>query len=440
MLTPEELQFLKNRLSQEPLDLSGSSSGDEPGYFERVGKEYMGAAENIISDIKRPAESAAQGASPLEVARQVGETGLRTAGNVAGAVFAPITEAIAPVIKPVIEKIMDNPGVKADAQKIVDWANKNPETAKDLGAVFNIITAAIAAKVVPKVGGVAAGATGGAAESTGGFLKSAGKKLYGISIPMEQSTARAVQAYQAAKPTLFQRIAGYFSGAEKSTLKSPVTEAETAARMGLSGTEWQLGVQAKRAAAGLWDDTIRPALIAAKDKIDIKQFFVDLRDRIISETPDLSRRKLLLKSLESFQKDFKNVSNISLSKLQDYKSGWAKFIPEKVYQGKPIAGALNEVRNMAAQEARSIIYSKLGESVKQAYFDYGNLQSILEAGLKSVDPLRSKSAFRQAWEFVLDKTVTPISTYSGKVLYKTGEGLEFIGKSGAAKVRDIIGS
>jgi hypothetical protein len=39
----------------------------------------------------------------------------------------------------------------------------------------------------------------------------------------------------------------------------------------------------------------------------------------------------------------------------------------------------------------------------------------------------------------MDKAVTPVATVVGKILYKTGEGLEFIGESGAKKVGDIVG-
>jgi hypothetical protein len=99
---------------------------------------------------------------------------------------------------------------------------------------------------------------------------------------------------------------------------------------------------------------------------------------------------------------------------------------------------LNEVRALAAQKARQLIYQKLGAGVRQAYIDYGNLKSIEEAGIKSVDALRSKGVTKQVWEMVMDKAVTPIATAAGKVLYKTGEGLELVGQSGAKKVRDII--
>ena len=398
----------------------------------------MKGAEDITEAVKRPAESMAAGASDLEVAKQIGEAGLRTAGATAGAILAPITEALSPVIKPLIEQVIKIPGVKENIQKVVEWAEQNPNAAKDLGSVLNIVAVKgvkLAEPVVKEA--IGAGIKTGA-ETTGGILKSAGKKLYSVAVPMEQSTARAIQAYQATKPTLIERISGLFSKNIKETIPAPITEATTAARVGLAGTEWQLGVQAKRIASELWNKTIAPALSASKSPNDMRAFFSDLRDRIIAETPDLSRRKLLLKAWESMKRDYGKVNFVSDAKLQDYKSGWAKFVPEKVYQGKPIAGALNEVRNMAAQEARAIIYKKLGEGIKQAYIDYGNLQSIIEAGIKSVDPLRSKSAFRQAWEFILDKTVTPIATYGGKVLYRTGEGFEFIGGTGIKKVGDLL--
>jgi hypothetical protein len=38
----------------------------------------------------------------------------------------------------------------------------------------------------------------------------------------------------------------------------------------------------------------------------------------------------------------------------------------------------------------------------------------------------------------MDKAVTPVATVAGKILYKTGSGLEFLGDKGAKKVGDII--
>jgi hypothetical protein len=171
----------------------------------------------------------------------------------------------------------------------------------------------------------------------------------------------------------------------------------------------------------------------------MKTFFSNLRQRIISETPQLNRRNSLIEALDAMMEDYKKVSNVSYTKLQDYKSGWARQVPERVYKGKPIAGALNEVRNMAAQDARSMIYDALGGDIKQAYIDYGNLKSIEEAGIKSVDALRSKGVTKQVWEFIVDKAVTPVFSGGGKVVYKTADGLEFIGdKMGYKTVGDLL--
>lgn len=62
----------------------------------------------------------------------------------------------------------------------------------------------------------------------------------------------------------------------------------------------------------------------------------------------------------------------------------------------------------------------------------------MKAGVKSIADPAKRSLSRNVWEFVMDKTITPVATFGGKVLYRTGEGLEFIGKKGASKVKDAI--
>ena len=62
----------------------------------------------------------------------------------------------------------------------------------------------------------------------------------------------------------------------------------------------------------------------------------------------------------------------------------------------------------------------------------------MKAGIKSVSDPAKKSLTRNVWEFVMDQAVTPVATGVGKVLYRTGEGLEFVGKRGAKKVRDVV--
>jgi hypothetical protein len=272
------------------------------------------------------------------------------------------------------------------------------------------------------------------------ILKSAGEKVTGLTITASDATKKALQTYQASKPTLIKRVENMLTGNKtaESILSKPITEAETVARRLDPGTEWGLGVNAKRISKEIWEKEISPKLSMFKDKINIKTFFDEVRKDIISENADLARRNQLLKALSSMQDDFKNVSNISIKKLQEYKEGWAKFIPNKAYKGEEIAGALNDVRNSMAQKARETIYEKLGPAIKQAYIDYGNLKTIAKEGLESSKSVDQLSFTRKAWETILDGVITPVSTFGGKVLYKTGQGLEFVGNKGAKIVRDIL--
>jgi hypothetical protein len=276
-----------------------------------------------------------------------------------------------------------------------------------------------------------------AVSATGRVLKNTGEGAYGITITPEKSTLQAMQNYQAKQPSLFSRIKNMVTGA--TTDGQPITEANTAARKGLVGTEWQLGVQAKQVANDLWKSTILPKLQSVKGAVNMKSFLGEVEKEIAKSGGDITRRTALKEALNAIKNDYKNVSNINLEKLQDYKKGWAEFLPDATYNGKPIAASLKEVHNLMAQKAREVIYKYIGEEGKQAYIDWGNLQSIEEAGIKSGlgDPA-AKSISKNAWQFIMNKVITPIATTGGKVLYKTGEGLEFIGQKGAKKVGDII--
>ena len=166
----------------------------------------------------------------------------------------------------------------------------------------------------------------------------------------------------------------------------------------------------------------------------------NLEKKISTENPELTRRNALLEGLNDLKSEYVKVSRVGLKKLQNYKEGWTKFQSEQVWKGKPISSATKEVMNMAGDTAREFIYKNTPPEVRQAYIDYGNLKSIREAGIKSGvgDPAK-KSISRGAWQFVMDKAVTPVATTMGKILYRTGEGLEFIGESGAKTVGDIVG-
>jgi len=273
---------------------------------------------------------------------------------------------------------------------------------------------------------------------TGSVLKNLGESSTGLAVNMETPTKLALQAYQANQPSLIGRIKNFITDSPSIGTK-PITEANTAVRLVQPGTEWQIGVNAKKASDALWNDVIKPSLRSSENVNDMKTFLNNIKNKIIIGTKDLDRRNVLLEAWQSFADDYKKVRTFSDSKLQEYKEGWSRFVPEKSYNGKPIGAASKEIRALAADEARKTLYNILPNGkAKQAYIDYGNLKSIADAGIKSVEGLTDKSFSRKIYESIIDKAVTPVATIAGKILYRTGEGLEFIGNKGAKKVKDII--
>lgn len=418
---------------------------EKPNYLERVAGQYSDIGERTTEALKKSGQEYLEKAKTGDVLGATSSllrSGLRSVGAVAEGAFAPIVEA--PVVKQALEFVGEKIGNTEIGQRLAQKIQENPETAQDIMDIVNTLFLGVGkiteAPLKESVSKTTTKILEKPIVSSGKAIQTAGVKTYGLSIPMKESTKIAQQVYEASKPSLLERVSNIVTGKTAKSATKPITEAETAARKGLVGTEWKLGVQATRENKKVWDNIIKPSLDSSKQKVNMKQFFKDIEDDIITENADLSRRNALKEALTAVKGDFKKVNDISLSKLQDYKEGWAKFVPERTYKGKPISGALNEVRNLLAQKARQTIYNTLGDDIKVAYIDYGNLKSIAESGLKSVDPLRSKGITKQAWEFVLDTVVTPVATIGGQVLYRTGKGLEFIGKAGAKTVGDIIGS
>jgi hypothetical protein len=278
-------------------------------------------------------------------------------------------------------------------------------------------------------------AIGGPVASIGGkVLKGAGEAIAKATVPISMKEAGLLQAYKAGAP-FWQRVLAGATGAET---KAPVTAAQTAFDKGLMGTEEMIGVQAKRAANNLWTKAISPALTASKTTINMPKYFSELEKEIISSTPERARQADLLTALKALQSDYKGVKDVPLAELQKFKEGWAKLVPEKAYRGQPIAGAFNDLKNMAAKKARTTIYNALGQDIKQAYFDYGNLQGLQQLGQKAMTGGQFKGGFGSFWSAVKDMAVIPSGTIGGQTIYKVGQGVELFGKPGARFVRDVI--
>lgn len=280
-----------------------------------------------------------------------------------------------------------------------------------------------------------------AIEFAGKITKEIGKKAYNITTKMEEPTKIALRKYQASKPTLWERIKNVFSGEEsEATRNKPITESETAARQGLIGTQSRIGVEAERAKQALWSEKVAPALKASDKMVNPNEFFNTIKDKIVASTPDLTKQNAWLDALQSIQEDYKASGNWNLTQLQDLKSSWSSTIPQRFWKGQDIAGNLNNVRGLMSGEARNIILKTLQGDIKTMYADYGNLKSIIEHTQRITnETLGTKSILKESYEALIEKVVTPVTTGAGWTLYKTGEGLEFLGKPGFKTVGQVLG-
>lgn len=291
----------------------------------------------------------------------------------------------------------------------------------------------LGAPVGPLAGAKTSPVVGGAIQKAGQAIKGVGKQLYEFLIPRSTREAQLVQAYKANTP-MSERLAVAMTG---SPTKGPKTLAETAFQEGIKGTESSMGVQATRASKKIWDDVISPKLEASDVQVDMGKFLDDLGNDIVAETPEMSRQKSLLEALDALKEDYADTGTIPLKKLQDFKSGWAEFIPEKSYRGQPIAGAFKDVTAKAADKARQTLYEALGPDAREAYIDYGNLQGLKELGQKAMTGGRLKGGAGSFLSALKDMALTPVATVGGRVIYRTGEGIEFVGEQGAKTLADL---
>lgn len=427
------------------------------------------AGQNAFSDLQKPKDTISHGGVPLSL----GQRALNVAGNIASSIEQPFVSLAAAPVQAAAKLVgapdpyqsMPIPGLgdKSIPVSPLSLEAKGGDVLK-AGAEIGAVAAAPAtlagaigvgagigaaqgageamqqeksALDVAKSGGIGAAigaATAGATKIVGDTAKAFGKKLYDFVIPTSMKEAKLLQSYKANVP-FTERLTTALAGGES---KAPTTAASTAFNQGLVGTESMIGVQAKRASTNIWKDVIQPSLDESKAVVDMPTFFNSVEKKIISETPELSRQKALLEALQAMKEDYAGVGQVTLNDLQKFKEGWAQFVPEKAYMGKPISGAFNDVKDTAADLARQAIYSNLGQDVKKAYFDYGNLQGLQELGQKAMSGGKLKGGFGSFWSAIKDMTLTPIGTVGGRTVYRTGQGIQLFGKPNALVLSDIF--
>lgn len=299
-------------------------------------------------------------------------------------------------------------GAEYGAKALIQTGGDMKETAK---------TAGIAA-AVPFVSGVVKGLSKGIAKSV---------------IPLSAKEAKMVQAYKADVP-FWQR----FMAAISDRSSGPVTAGETAFSKGIAGTESMIGTQAKKAQKNIWSRVVGPSLSSSKEEQSMTQLWDDIEKEIIENNPELSRQKSLLKALTSLKNDYKGVKNVDMTRLQQIKEGWSKFVPEKFYKGENIAGSFNEVKGIASSVVRDILYNKMGPELKRAYIDYGNFKNLAGLGQKAMTGGKLKGGFGSFWNAVKDLAIVPVGTLGGQGVYKLAGLFEFIGKPGARTLQEIF--
>lgn len=305
--------------------------------------------------------------------------------------------------------------LRTGAKSVASGAEFGGKTLLQTGDTKKATEAGLISAIVPPVAGI---------------IKGTGKSIAEAVIPLSAKEAKYVQAYRAKVPIWERVLVG--------SNNAPITAGKTAFNKGIMGTESMIGVGAKRETNDLWNNFISPQLKKSTVKVDMPTFFKEARQQIIKENPEKSMQKSLLEALDSFKDDYAGVGKVAIKDIQEFKKGWAKTIPEKVYMGKSIAGAANNVKNTLADIARNKIYNALGPEARQAYFDYGNLQGLQELGQKAMTGGKLKGGFGGFWSSIKDMALVPVGTVGGKVLYKTGQGIEFIGKQGAKSITDLF--
>jgi hypothetical protein len=450
-LSKTEFQKLKTSLSQKQIQTASKPQGflQETGEdIRKVGTEYMESAAKRADNVGEIL-GAKQGV--LSKGYQLLGQGAGFASDVFGSTFKGAVKAVLPqkaetaIATGISSAITPIAQSRAVQNLIARYNALDPETKRNVDATIGIGSLTLdllginpTAKAVE--GTIKTGVNVGkkaiqtVTPKLGRGLKTAGEGLYGVTVTPQEQTIRALVSYDKKQPSLIKRLFGAKKLGEK-----PITEANTAARRGVTGTEYQIGVQSENIGDDLFKTIIRPKLQAVKNATNIKVLIKNV-ERKINKIADLGRRKDLKEALSTFSEEYKGLNIVSGERLQKLKEGWASLLTEKSFKtGKPITGAYREIQNMMTDEARPILYKIVGEDGKIAYFDYGNLKSITEAGVKSrLSDAAKRGLFRNAWQIIMDKAVTPVATIGGKILYRTGEGLEFIGERGAKKVKDII--
>lgn len=418
-----------------------------PVYGDQITQD-KGAVSKMVSGIKskitgrvEDVKEAVTGITPQKLATPAGQAriGLRVAGAGAGAINDIILEGIKAIVpdkfeekvKTGIQSVAETDTGRYIATNLMNWAEKNPEAAKDLENALDISAflpsmkaaqvGARAATTAAKTTAREAGAIAGKGLQVAGTIgEKGGKSLVSAALPPTEQAGR-VLAYKAKTP-LISRFKQAMVGAEK----APVTPADVAIKYDLATLSRSgIGIKAKRTANQLFENQVKPVLNGIKDKVSVKKW-IDSAYKEVNTLADETIKKEYKNALDSISKDYGKLTTISVKRLDEIKSSLASRVPSKAYRGQDISGSINNVRKILADKARIIVREKLPENVKSIYDDYGSLLSLTKMGEKALKSGINTNMIGLAGEGMRMLT-TPIATLSGTAVSKIGTAARKLG-------------
>lgn len=421
-----------------------TASSKQPGFLSRVGSDLSKRASNVkeaFADSKNDQGVASGFFRPLE-------TGIRTVGQAAGAIGDVIGQAATSGFRALPDYI-ENPirqagrdvmqtgvgqAIGQTAQKYESWAQKNPRAAKDLEGIVNITSLLPTWKGAQVAGRTALNTTVGAVEKvgsglekTGNVVESTAKILSDNAFTPNIKEAELLQGFKASVP-LSKRVESFFTG--KELPDKPRTTGATALEKGIAGTEGSMGIQAARKAQTLWTDTIQPAVKSIKTKLTKDEIFSDIQ-KGIDKIKDATTKKSFQDGFDSVKQDYKKFKDFTYEEAQAIKSELDRKIPAKMFRGKDVTGSANNIRKLMADSIRNRTYQVLDDvNIKKDYLDYGNLKNIMEHGAKATTKGQFKGGAGTFISGMYEMAVTPIKTIGSQVLYKSANGLRFVGGKG----------
>jgi len=456
-----QIQFerLKNTLASKQLETVNKQ--EQGGVFDRMKGQISKAGSNVSDAISGTGQYSGQ--TPLsrgfqatseafnaipkvgyEALPEMARKGLSKVGEVVGKGFGAATNRLSET---------------SSIQELMMLAKENPQAGKALDEALKVLSASgqisgnilltdQASKLAQAGVNKGLDLGGKALEKTGQAAKTIGEKTYKSAYNLTKQEAELAQASKIKVKFLEQELKSAPKGSleaqslaeqiTKAKGASPTLRADTAFQKGIMGTEKQIGVQSGVEKMGLWKNKIEPALRGSKDVITKEQIFSKAEQRIASEI-DPSRKADLQNALESVKQDYLNTKSFSILDANKVKTSLDKFTPSKIFKGQDVANELKTIKADMADAIREATYSSLKDAnIKTAYRDYANLKQLEEVGIKALTEAGTKGGFGNFWSTVYDALLTPVKTVGGKVLYRVGDKLEFVGSKGIKTFGDHL--